>query len=237
MKTAIAVLIGILIGTIGIDALQQDQCDQKFGVEDEIKEGCRLQASFTMDVSYPAWLVDYPFADTIVTDVINEMRSEYSAFFADDTLYGMSAHWSLSGDYEELWRAESIVSMVYTLSTYTGGAHPNSFYRTFTFDLEDEREVLLADLFNTDLETALGTIAPLVQADLREQMGEWAEGAWIEDGAGPDPLNYGNWAIDDSSLYFFFPPYQVAAYAAGSFRVALPLESISALLAPEFVPQ
>ncbi|MCU0497446.1 MAG: DUF3298 and DUF4163 domain-containing protein [Anaerolineae bacterium] len=236
MKTAIAVLIGILIGTIGVNALQQNQCDQKFGVEDEIKGGCRLQASFTMDVAYPAWLVDHAFADTILTEVINGMRSEYGEFFTDDSLYGMSAHWSLIGGYEELWRSESIVNLVYTFSTYTGGAHPNSFYRTFTFDLENEREVMLSDLFNTDLETVLVTLVPLIQADLRTQMGEWAEGAWIEDGTGFDPLSYGNWAIDDTALYFFFPPYQVAAYAAGSFRVAIPLESMSALLAPEFAP-
>jgi hypothetical protein len=43
--------------------------------------------------------------------------------------------------------------------------------------------------------------------------------------------------ITPDALTFFFPPYQVAAYAAGPQTVSIPLAQLGALLAPPFAGQ
>jgi hypothetical protein len=104
------------------------------------------------------------------------------------------------------------------------------------FDLAQEQQVMLDDLF-TSTEDALAVISPIVQADLTAQMDEdLADPQWIEDGTGTNPDNYQNFVLTEDSLIFFFPPFQVAPYAAGAFEVTIPLADISSVLAPEYQP-
>ena len=39
-----------------------------------------------------------------------------------------------------------------------------------------------------------------------------------------------------SRVIFFFPPYQLAAYAAGPQTISLPLSQIAGVLAPAYIP-
>jgi peptidoglycan-N-acetylglucosamine deacetylase len=147
-----------------------------------------------------------------------------------DLLPASYAPWTLTMDYETTNHSDDVISIVYTISEYTGGAHPNSYFRTFTFNLTENELIEFDDLF-IEGASPLETIAPLVQADLTEQMGEFADAEWIERGTGEDPLNYQNFALTEDELIFYFPPYQVAAYAAGTFEVRIPLSDLSGILA------
>jgi hypothetical protein len=144
-----------------------------------------------------------------------------------------SAGYFLSIGYDEYRFSNDIISLLFTISDYTGGAHPNSYYRTFTFDLVEEHVLTLDDVF-VNTADALSVISPLVQQNLLTQAGDMSDPTWIEQGTGFVPENYQNFAITPDELIFFFPPYQVAAYAAGPQEVHLPLEQIGSVLAAAF---
>jgi hypothetical protein len=81
------------------------------------------------------------------------------------------------------------------------------------------------------------TIAPIVQQSLESQLSAAINAPltdedkqWIQTGTGEDPQNYQVFVLDGDSLVFHFPPYQVAAYAAGPQSVAIPLSSLIGLV-------
>lgn len=130
---------------------------------------------------------------------------------------------------------EKTVSYVYTLFVDTLGAHPNTFYRTFTFDLATGAELDIASLF-LPRSDYLRRLSAISQFELAKSLGEFADVEYIAQGTGPDPLNYQSFVIEDGNLVLLFPPYQVAPYAAGSQEVSIPLEQVAEILKPEYKP-
>jgi hypothetical protein len=119
------------------------------------------------------------------------------------------------------------------------GAHPNLYYKTFVFDREGNR-LALADLFaasSTASSTGyLSQISGIATAQIKDQLasrlGEAPGGGFFAEGTAPNPDNFQNFVIDGGDLVFLIPPYQAAAYAAGSFEVRIPLSQLSAALKP-----
>jgi uncharacterized protein YecT (DUF1311 family) len=111
----------------------------------------------------------------------------------------------------------------------TGGAHPNHDASTFTFLRPDGWRVYLPEIFER---RALQTISGLAIADLATALagpdGD-ADVDTIKDGAGPAWDNFENFALKKDTLNLFFPPYQVASYAAGPQESDLPLAKLKGL--------
>jgi uncharacterized protein YecT (DUF1311 family) len=53
---------------------------------------------------------------------------------------------------------------------------------------------------------------------------------WLRTGAGPDWDNFKDFLLLPDRLVIRFPPYQVAAYAAGAQEVSLPLSELQGLM-------
>ena len=136
--------------------------------------------------------------------------------------------------YEEI-KGEKTVSYVYTLFVDTLGAHPNTFYRTFTFDLSTGAELDIASLF-VPRSDYLRRLSAISQFELSKSLGEFVDVEYIAQGTGPDPLNYQSFVIEEDELVLLFPPYQVAPYAAGSQEVRIQLEQVTEILKPEYKP-
>lgn len=135
----------------------------------------------------------------------------------------------------EEFLAETTLSYTFTIILDTLGAHPNTFYRTFTFDRTTGEELRIGDLFvpNTDYLTRLSATA---EFELNRSLGEWADILYIREGVAPDENNFQTFIIADGSLQLLFPPYQVAPYAAGPQRAIVPLSQLADILRPEYRP-
>lgn len=142
---------------------------------------------------------------------------------------------SITIAYEEIM-GENTVSYVYTLFVDTLGAHPNTFYRTFTFDLATGSELSITSLF-VPRSDYLRRLSAISQFELAKSLGEFADIEYIAQGTGPEPLNYQSFAVKGNELVLLFPPYQVAPYAAGSQEVSIPLEQLKDILKPEYKTQ
>ncbi len=226
-------LIAVLLAGVVPAAAQgpeADLCMQKGGTWDAEQGACIVAAQIEISVAYPLDLIGLPYAEQAIDDFLAEMRVQFLGGLVEYGLYPSPGPLVQELDYELFEHGDRYISLLYTIYEYTGGAHGNTVFHTFIFDHFEQRALDLENLF-ADTTAALEVIAPLVQADLHAQMGEMADAAWIAAGAGPDPENYRNVVLTPDALVFYFPPYQVAAYAAGPFTVALPLADVAGLLA------
>lgn len=213
------------------DALQT-ACEDIWGDWNAETQRCESQVTYTIDIQYPIEYAAYDFVMEPVTALINRQRDDILALrpFLDTPL-DPSPGYSVDLSYESYQHSENIVTLVYTLFYYTGGAHPNSNYEAFTFDLEAGRQLTFDDVFPPE-NNPLDVISPIVIASQIEQQGEYADEQWITQGAGPDPANYQDFALTEDSIIFFFEPYQVAAYAYGPSQVEIPLADLAGVIAP-----
>ena len=121
----------------------------------------------------------------------------------------------------------------YDIYVDTGGAHPNGYYRTFVFDREGN-EVELSALFAPGtpyLEAIAKEAHAQVEEELSVRLGSEAISTLFAEGLEPRAENFQNFVVDQDTLRFFLPPYQVAPYAAGPFEVDIPFSEFGDILA------
>lgn len=213
-------------------AAQEDQCLTKNGTWDADTSTCKLTVGVTVEVDYPLELAEFPAAAAVIDEfVANQQQSFISSYTPDYTLPSYTNNWWMGITHEDYQFSDDVRSVVFTNSFYTGGAHPNSGYTTFTFDVANDTQIMLEDLF-VDGNIPWDTISTFVQGDLNSRLTDMTDSATIELGTGTNPDNYKSWALTSDSLIFFFDPYQVAAYAAGPQQSAIPLS----LFADQFIP-
>ncbi len=151
---------------------------------------------------------------------------------------GDDRKYAIGFTYQE-YQGSSTVSYVFLEYQDTLGAHPNAFYKTFTFDKQGNK-LGLADLFtaNSSYLSALSVPAYKdVVAQLTQKWGSAPDASMLDTariGTEPSPEALQFYYISGVNLHLLFPPYQVAAYAAGTFDVSIPLSSLGTILKPEF---
>jgi len=138
------------------------------------------------------------------------------------------------------------VSYIFTTSEDTGGAHPNSFFTTFTFDTDPSTGsthstssgqagsvLALADLFVPGADY-LGTLSHIARAKLPALIGQYADQKMIADGTAPNTKNFQNFFVDNATLAILFDPYTVASYAVGPQTLQIPISDLSSILKSEY---
>jgi hypothetical protein len=132
------------------------------------------------------------------------------------------------------YASEGHVSYVYQIYEDTGGAHPNTYYTTFTFD-QSGTALDLADLFKPGaryLDRLSKLSYDYLVVDLAKRFSvklDEDQLDWVRLGTAPSPETLQFFYLDQSNLVIIFPPYQVAAYAAGKSEVRIPLSELSEL--------
>ncbi|MBD5150246.1 MAG: DUF3298 and DUF4163 domain-containing protein [Oscillibacter sp.] len=127
------------------------------------------------------------------------------------------------------WEAGDILSNCMVAYTYTGGAHPNSYHRSYLFDLESGQFIDLTQLaddpemFRTGVEELL-----LEKAEKDGQR----ENFW-EDYAGVIARwNEAGLEFDELGLSVIFSPYELGPYSCGEITLRLSWEELEPLLGP-----
>ncbi len=161
-------------------------------------------------------------------------ESNFANLSAEDVqILGLSERkYTLATEYD-VYAGPMTVSYVYTIIQDTGGAHPNTFYRTFTFDVTTGNELTISDLFLTNSDY-LSELSLLARKDLPVIIGEYADDTFILDGTKPQVESFQNFYIENKTLTILFAPYQVGPYALGSVSLPIQLSRLSNLLKPEY---
>jgi len=117
---------------------------------------------------------------------------------------------------------ESVISVVLDIYSFEGGAHGANYSKSVNFNPKIKKEIKLTDLFpgNPDY---LKTISDFAIKDLTKQIdAQMLDNLWLNTGAGPILDNYSVFLINKNDITFYIQQYQVAAGAAGPFKVVFP---------------
>ena len=154
---------------------------------------------------------------------------DVSSLPSENEKYPLSINWT------PVQVNSKFVSVLFIMAGYTGGAHGYENMASFNYDIIGKKEVQLADLFPGD-KNYLTTISLLVKEDLKTQisktlgLGEEEGQQMFESsilpmlalGTEPNLENFSIFTFTPEIINFYFPQYQVAPYALGSFLVSIP---------------
>lgn len=161
--------------------------------------------------------------------VTNEVDTWRQSFLGTTAPQVTEAGSFLDVTYTQMPQYADIWSFKFDFRFYSdGAAHPGSYSITLNYDLNQGKELALADLFlpNTDY---LGTISNYCIAELSKQL--FFEGPFA-DGAQPNPENYSRWNITPDGLMITFDNGQVGPYAAGPQQVVVPYSELQGIIDP-----
>ncbi|MEI9888713.1 MAG: DUF4163 domain-containing protein [Rhizomicrobium sp.] len=117
-------------------------------------------------------------------------------------------------------------------SAYTGGAHGSNTMTAFNFLLPDGAQVFLPEI--VDGQRGIDRVSKLVVPRLIKEIatGESAmsDPDWVGRGAGPLADNFKVFVWLPGKLHIYFPPYQVAAYAAGPQEIVIDQKDLKGVI-------
>ncbi|MEZ4667914.1 MAG: DUF3298 domain-containing protein [Anaerolineae bacterium] len=236
-RALLTVIVMLLMGAITVAAqtTTEDLCYQKGGNWNADTLKCTAEAGVKVSVEYPLELAPFTTADQIVSQWLGQQQQDFiSSYTFVPEVPSYANSWDMNISYQWFSHGSDTISLLFSNSFYTGGAHPNMDYHSFTFNQADQHQMTLAEVFR-DSQIPWDSVWNFVRDDLRAKLGgEAADMTWIEQGSGTNPDNYQNWVITETSLIFYFPPYQVTAYAGGPQQVEIPFTALHMLLAPQF---
>ncbi len=197
---------------------------------------------YSIDISYP-FITDQQIqtrVDEIVAEEILRFKADSVALIDDieaERLRMQGRRYELIVEYKG-YSDRGFTSFEFDIYLDTGGAHPNGFFRTATFIPQGE-ELSLEDLFLPEA-AYLSRLSDEAYSRVLEELGRRVGGEVTPDmadtvriGTAPSPEALQFFYLEGGELHLLFPPYQVAAYSAGSFDIAIPLSELSDLLKPE----
>ncbi len=122
------------------------------------------------------------------------------------------------------------VSLVFTISEYTGGAHPMTQFDILNLRLSggEPRPVALADLFSSE-DAAIKAISDYCMGDLKKQKAGFVLDKMV---VSLDKKMLRHFSVSQRGIAFLFEPYAVAPYAEGTFEVTVPFSALKSLLKP-----
>lgn len=180
---------------------------------------CHIQAqtpAYMMDVKYP---VNYSDVQAIV-DYLNQTKAGFVNLAETPGARNLPYEMDVTA---QSFRSAQTRSAVLKLFQNVGSAHPTTWYKAFTFDLNKNQPVTFDTVFPPG---ALQQIFPIVRRELERQTGLTGS---ISPGDGLDPSHYQNFAITDDSVIFFFGRAELLPSYADATSVTIPRAEIPPL--------
>jgi len=131
-----------------------------------------------------------------------------------------------------LSNSDNILSTREIVSTYEGGAHPNTNFNFNNFDLRNGKEIKLSNVFKGNYKSVLTKIAEKkFRKFYKIPANQNLEKAGFYFKNGVFKLN-DNYSFSGYAITFQFNPYEVAAYAMGAPEITIPYSEIKEIIKP-----
>lgn len=144
-----------------------------------------------------------------------------------------SMKWSCEVIIKILLNSHETMSLSIFESNFTGGAHANSWTRLLNFDMKTGDRLRLSDFLVEDYQNELLPIAEdyfKESVDLPTSVDLAATDFEFESGEFELPKNF---AITSKGILFLYNPYEVGAFAMGTFEFLVPYQKIYHLVDKE----
>lgn len=177
-------------------------------------------SAFSIDIHYP--ITGYSKIDKDIREFAEQLAQSFKATSEEPH----TNPYELSTAYVLTSPSPQYLSLVWQIYVYTGGAHSNLEISTFTYSATTGNTIELYDVFE-DLDLALEIASDYAERELKRTLEDMADLDMIREGTAPDVENFSRFALTPSGMRFYFPPYQVAPWAAGMQTVEVPLSELS----------
>jgi uncharacterized protein YecT (DUF1311 family) len=129
-----------------------------------------------------------------------------------------------------------MLGIVFSEESFMGGAHPNHDSTAFNFTLPDGAQVFIGEIL--DGHKGIARLSAIATAQLIKEITTGAEPASdadsVRNGAGPLADNFKVFVWLPNKVHLYFPPYQVASYAAGPQETTVDLKLLKDVIRPDW---
>ena len=227
LRVAAILVAGVLACSTGIStAAGQSACADLGGAvgPDWICAVHAANSTYTLNFSFPN---DYP-DQAALTGYLTQARDGFINVADNPDAYNLPYELDAKGaGYSSGSPTGGTQSVVFTMWQNVGGAHPQTYYQSFNWDVDKRAPIKFDTLFKPGTKP-LDVIYPAVEQDLQKQQGV-IDG--IPPSVGLDPNKYQNFALTDDAVLFFFSQGELFAEAAGPLQASVPRSTLAALLA------
>lgn len=193
--------------------------------------------------------VQYPFvtieSKTNAPRKINEaIRAENEALFADIEAMASELSSEYMAESDETYSIDrnsyvarldsTVLSLVFTDVSFTGGVHPNSYRRALNFSTRNGKNIVLSDITD-DTQRFIDTVASYInQSGSTDELNDMYYEGWQD--SIKDEIKDSNWYFSNDGITIIINEYIIAPHAAGIIEFTIPYSELSGIINNKFVP-
>lgn len=187
---------------------------------DELKESLKANSIVCLDEA--EWRMD-------------SMDEDLEYVTEDEYMMSTLPWWSRSS-IDVLRNDEKVLGFVRTASTFVGGAHPNTYFEAFSYDVQTGEEIKLDDLLQ-DKEGFENALKECIKAypDSSELYEEWEETVH-KDVYEIDGYHL-IWSLTNDGIQVIFGPYELSYYAFGDVTVTVKYDDYPEVFTDLYKPE
>jgi hypothetical protein len=161
-----------------------------------------------------------------------EFISEYESF-RKDAPDAPDIPWSSDTKAAPVFFNDKILSYSISTSSFTGGAHPNSYLQYYNFELSSGRILKPSDIFKEGFEAKLNEI---IERKFREKNKLAAGESLTEGGLFENKINFNdNFAVIKDGILFYYNNYEIAPYAAGPTEIMMTYAELGDIIKEDMI--
>jgi hypothetical protein len=227
LRVAAILVAGVLAYSTGISAAAaQSACVDLGGTvgHDQICSVHTSNSTYTLDITFPN---DYPDQQAL-TAYLTQARDGFVNVSEMPGSYNLPYELDAKGTgYRTSPPTGGTQSVVFTMWQNVGGVHPQTWYKSFNWDVGKKAPITFDTLFKPGTKP-LDVIYPAVEQYIQKQQG-LIDG--IPPSVGLDASKYQNFALTDDAVIFYFGQGELFAEAAGPVEASVPRATLAPLLA------
>jgi hypothetical protein len=218
---------GVLAAAAGAPAAAAQPACEALGGTVDPDRSCHVHTdnpTYTLDYTFPS---DYPDQQALI-DYLTQTRDGFV------NVAEMPGSWNLpyvldarGTGYRTGPDDGGTRSVVFEVYENVGGAHPQTWYKAFNWDVTKNAPLTFDTLFKPGTRP-LDVIYPIVQSEVSRQLGVDAP---ITPQDGLDPAKYQQFAVTDDAILFFFGQGEMMPGAGGASQASVPRSAVADLLA------
>ncbi len=185
-------------------------------------------------------------ADRVILDLLNRM--DVTTATADDILkraelgYTAGQNWQTyicRNIYTPTRLDGNVLSLLASLTTFQGSAHPEGVYSSVSYDLNAGNVLQLHNILlpHFDMTQLTDAIKEVLSAQEEENYLYSYYPQVVDDRFAGDVLDDENWYFSQTGLCFYFAPYEIAPYATGVVVAEVPYEKLTGILEDAYFPE
>lgn len=177
---------------------------------------------YKLKVSYP--VTKFSNVNKDITNSINKILKEF--INVSKRTIQTNMYYTLYITYKT-YEYKETTSYIFSISEFTGGAHPNNYIESIRFD--SDGNIITIDSFLKKDKDILSKLSELSRKALlsKEAFKDKNIASMALDGTRPSKENFENFAFTNDGLLIFFDYYQVAPYYYGIQKVLIPYDLLS----------